>query len=350
MKDFLQLEFLGNTLQVYFEVFGAILIALIIKRIISKYLAALLFRLFERAGRTFHKQAFMELVVQPLEVFIFLFIVIISLDKLHLPEFLNINIYRVTSRQILDSAANIALIIAFIRLCLRVIKYFALVLEERNIETDQSHSQLIVFFRDFFKVLLYIIGLLLILRFAFSYDISKLITGLSIVGAAIALATKESLENLIASFIIFFDKPFITGDLVKVQGFTGTVEKIGLRSTRIRTDQKTYITVPNKQMVDTILDNISMRTQRRADLKLEIGLAATTDDLKKIIPAIKKILQKDYVQNSNVFFSDITKTSHIITVEYFTDMDQTMDEFNALREEVNLEIIEMLRTISKQPL
>jgi MscS family membrane protein len=344
MKEFFQLQFLGNTIQTYFEVFAAIIIALVIKRIISKYLAGLLFRLFERAGRTFHKQAFMQLVVEPLETFIFLFIVIISLDKLHLPEFLNIKIYRASIRQILESAANIALIIAFIRLCVRVIKYFALVLEEKNIETDQSQTQLIVFFRDFFKALLYIMGVLLILRFAFSYDVSKLITGLSIVGAAIALATKESLENLIASFIIFFDKPFITGDVVKVQGFTGTVEKIGLRSTRIRTDQKTYITVPNKQMVDTILDNISMRTQRRADLKLEINLSANADDLKQIIALIKDIVQKkEHVEVSNIFLSDITKTSHIITVEYFTDMQQTAAEFNALREEINLDVIKLLK-------
>ncbi len=77
------------------------------------------------------------------------------------------------------------------------------------------------------------------------------------------MATRESLENLIASFIIFFDKPFMVGDLVKVQSITGTVEKIGLRSTRIRTDQKTYVTMPNKQMVDSIMDNLSLRAPRR---------------------------------------------------------------------------------------
>ena len=92
--------------------------------------------------------------------------------------------------------------------------------------------------------------MLVIIRFAFGWNIGSLLTGLSIVGAAIALALKESLENLIASFIIFFDKPFATGDLVKVNAITGTVEKIGLRSTRIRTEQKTFVTVPNKQMVD----------------------------------------------------------------------------------------------------
>ena len=102
-------------------------------------------------------------------------------------------------------------------------------------------------------------------RFVLNFNISNLITGLSIITAAVALATRESLENLIASFIIFFDKPFTMGDLVKVENITGNVERIGLRSTRIRTDQKTFITVPNKKMVDSILDNLSLRGAECAD-------------------------------------------------------------------------------------
>ena len=109
-----------------------------------------------------------------------------------------------------------------------------------------------------------------------------MLTGLSIVGAAVALALRESLENLIASFIIFFDKPFTLGDLVKVQNITGNVEKIGLRSTRIRTDQKTYITVPNKQMVDSILDNLSLRTQLKGELRLQVALSTSSSDLEQI--------------------------------------------------------------------
>ena len=81
---------------------------------------------------------------------------------------------------------------------------------------DLADDQLVVFFRDFFKVVVVIIGILMFTKFVFNFNISNLITGLSIVTAAIALATRESLENLIASFIIFFDKPFTLGDLVKV--------------------------------------------------------------------------------------------------------------------------------------
>lgn len=343
MNDFLQLKILNNTVQLYIEVFGFILIALIIKRIISKYLAALIFKLLTKKEKHFRKQAFVDLIVSPLDAFLITFIVVITLDKLAMPPVLNFKIYKATAKDLLDGIASIALIITFIRLCIRFVKYVSLIFEEKaNLTADQSDNQLVIFFRDFFKVLLYIVGILLLLRFTFHYDISKLVTGLSIVGAAIALATKESLENLIASFIIFFDKPFTTGDLVKVQGFTGNVEKIGLRSTRIRTDHKTFITVPNKQMVDTILDNITLRTQRRAEVKLEVGLSATLDQLRKIIPAIKLILQKNDIENSTVFLSDTGKNAHVITIEYFTSMQQTIAEFNALREEINFAVIDLL--------
>ena len=343
MNDILQLKILNNTVQLYIEVFGFILIALIIKRIISKYLAALLFRLFTKKEKQFRKKAFIELIVSPLDAFIITFIIVITLDRLAMPPILQFNIYKVTTKDLLDGIASIAMIVTFIRLCIRFVKYISLIFEEKaNLTADQSDNQLVIFFRDFLKVLLYIIGIMLLLRFTFNYDISKLVTGLSIVGAAIALATKESLENLIASFIIFFDKPFTTGDLVKVQGFTGNVEKIGLRSTRIRTDHKTFITVPNKQMVDTILDNITLRTQRRVEVKLEVGLSATIDQLHKIIPAIKMLLQKDDIENSTVFLSDTGKNAHIITIEFFTTMQQNVAEFNALREEINFAVIELL--------
>jgi len=129
---------------------------------------------------------------------------------------------------------------------------------------------LIIFFREFLKVILIIVCILVMIRYVFNQDITKLLAGLSIVGAAIALAAKESIENLIASFIIFFDRPFTVGDLLKVQQVNGTVEKIGLRSTRIRTTERTYVTIPNKQMVDSIVDNLSLRNKRRFELVLEL--------------------------------------------------------------------------------
>lgn len=185
---------------------------------------------------------------------------------------------------------------------------------------------------------------MLVLRYAFSLNIGGLLTGLSIVGAAIALSLRESLENLIASFIIFFDKPFITGDLVKVLNITGTVERIGLRSTRIRTDQTTFVTVPNKQMVDSVLDNLSLRTQRRGDLRLEINLQTSSATIELLIGGLKKIMDRKEVENVNIIFSEITGNAFIIISDYYT-APVTLQEFNDVKQTINLQSLKLMEEL-----
>lgn len=343
MEKLLQQKILDNTLESYLYVLGVILLMLLIKRMISKYLAKLLYKVVANAAKNVARQSFLDLVVQPLDVFLLLMISLIALDRLNFPGIFDFKVYHVTFRRILESLTDGTLIIIFIWLCLRVIDFVALILEEKaNHTPDQTDNQLVVFFKDFFKVILVIIGVLLLLRFSFNKNIGNLLTGLSIVGAAVALATRESMENLIASFIIFFDKPFATGDLVKVNGFTGTIEKIGLRSTRIRTLEKTYISVPNKQMVDTIVDNITLRTQRKVELRLEISLSATAQQLKELSAAIRTVLNKPDIQHTMVYLMDTGRQAHILAADYFTTMEQSIEEFNQLREAINLEVVELL--------
>ncbi len=343
MDRFLQQKVLDNTIEAYLYVFGTILVMLVLKRFVSRYLAHQLFKMIANKKNQTARQSFLDLVVQPLGLFLLLSISIIAIDKLKFPGVLDFKIYRITSKELLESIANAIMVIVFIRLCIRIIDFIATVLEEKaNLTQDQTDNQLIIFFKDFFKVILVIIGVLLMMKFSFNKSIGNLLTGLSIVGAAVALATRESMENLIASFIIFFDRPFAVGDLVKVNGFTGNIEKIGLRSTRIRTTEKTYISVPNKQMVDSIVDNLSLRTQRKAELRLEIDLAATSTELQALTDAIKQILTKPEIENKVVFLGETGKNAHVVTIEFFTSVAQPIDAFNLLRQEVNLQIITWL--------
>ncbi len=343
MNDFLTRVIFNNTIGNYLLVIAIIVAAFFIRNFLSKYLAAFILRFFSR-DTFFKKEKFFEYIIEPLGLFIFLLTVIIAFGKLTMPAEWDVKIYSgITLHKVLEGLASTALIILLTRLCIRLMLFVALLLEDKaNTTSDKTDNQLVIFFRDFFKVLLNIVGALLILRFVFNYDISKLVTGLSIVGAALALATKESLENLIASFIIFFDKPFTVGDFVKVQSFNGTVEKIGLRSTRIRTDHKTYITVPNKQMVDTILDNITLRTQRRGEVSLDIDLETNSAALIQLIDGIRQILQKQAAENSTVFLTNTGRNAHVITVEYFFGMEETIDAFLQRKETINLQIINLM--------
>ena len=337
MNNFLQQVYWGNTVQDYLWVVGVILFVIILNRCISRVLANLLCRLFKKSWKSFDQRTFIELVVQPLGIFVVIVVCIIALYRLSFPDELNVTLYRYSLQSIFLSIGITIQIVAFIWVVLRIIDFIANVLDERARRTlDQSDNQLIVFFRDLLKVLMGIIGLLLILKFAFNYQIGSLLTGLSIVGAAIALALRESLENLIASFVIFFDKPFTTGDNVKVQNITGIVERIGLRSTRIRSDQKTYVSVPNKQMVDSILDNISLRTQQRNELLLQISPATPSPKVEELIKELKEFLSTiRELGVYNVFFVDINVQAYAIMVEFFLPAAY-LSEFNKIRQQLNL--------------
>ena len=345
MNDFLEQIWFDNPVKNYFIVAGVVLFVWLLKRFISHYLAGLLYSIVHKIWKNLDRKSFISLVVKPLGLFLAVLISIIALYKLQFPRDLNVDVYKYSVKEIVQCIGNIILIVSFTGLLLRIIDFVALILEKRADKTpDLSDNQLIVFFKDFFKVILVIIGIMLVLRYAFGLNVGGLLTGLSIVGAAIALALRESLENLIASFIIFFDKPFVTGDLVKVLNVSGTVERIGLRSTRIRTDQKTFVTVPNKQMVDSVLDNLSLRTQRRTDLKLELGLQTSSVKLESLIVGVKKILEKSTIEEVNIVLADITGNSIVLQSDYYT-APVTIKEFNAIRQDVNMQVLKLMEDL-----
>lgn len=341
--DFLDKVFLDNTVRSYITVTGTILVMLLVKRYLSQYITMFLCRIFGRIWNNFDKESFTSLVAKPLSWLLFLVIAIFAIDKLNFPAQLHFKIYGHAIEEITDKIGIAIIIIAFTRFLLRIIDFIAKVLEQRALKTqDKSDDQMVIFLRDFLKVIVGIIGVLMLLKACFNQPITGLLTSLSIVGAAVALAAKESLENLIASFIIFFDKPFRVDDTVKVNAVTGTVERIGLRSTRIRTADKTLVTVPNKQMVDSVVDNWSMRTQRRGEFKLELSPATTAAQVQQLTEAVKKILaNKTGIISSSVFLTDINKNGVAVAAEYFTEA-VPLDAFNRLKEEIGFAVKKVL--------
>ncbi len=342
MKTFLKTIVLDNPVSDYLWVVGFILLVLVLKKRASKNFTRLVFIAFRKMGRRINEQDFFELVLAPLENFIVMMAAYLAIGSLQFPDEFRFKVLRISSDVMLERVGTGLLIFFFFHTLLRVIDYLAVVLEKKAGETDDvTDDQLIIFFREFLKVILIIICILVMIRYVFNQDITKLLAGLSIVGAAIALAAKESLENLIASFIIFFDRPFMVGDLLKVQQVNGTVEKIGLRSTRIRTTEKTYVTIPNKQMVDGIVDNISQRNKRRGELMLLLSLKTPVVKIHDAVHAINELLQMKELQERTVLLQDIKADAYQLYVEYFTD-PISIEAFHQLKQKINFSILEYL--------
>ncbi len=114
-------------------------------------------------------------------------------------------------------------------------------------------------------------------------DVGAALAGLGVAGIAVGFAAQDSLANMIAGFLIFWDKPFTVGDWVSVSEQYGQVSLITMRTTRIRTNNNTYVVIPNKKIIDEVLVNHSKHGETR--LEIPIGIA-----YKESIPEARKVL------------------------------------------------------------
>ena len=114
------------------------------------------------------------------------------------------------------------------------------------------------------------------------YPVGSLVAGLGIGGIALALAAQKTVENLFGSLAIGVDQPFRVGDFITVEGLSGTVESIGLRSTRLRTVDRTLVTMPNGKLADMRIESYAERDR----IKLACTLALPRDTSAAVLRAV----------------------------------------------------------------
>ncbi len=168
-------------------------------------------------------------------------------------------------------ASTFAGVLVGFRLVDAAADYWTQIAEETDSKLD---DQLVPLARTAGKIFVGAVGAIFILQ-NLNINITSLVAGLGIGGVAVALASQDTLKNLLGGATILADKPFQVGDWVIVGDIEGTVEQVGFRSTRIRTFADSLITVPNARMTDTAVNNMGQRTWRR--YYTTVGLAYHTD-------------------------------------------------------------------------
>lgn len=344
---FLQRTFLGNTLEAYCWFLGIALLGLIFKRLLSKGAAYAGYKLLHKHARNIGYDKFLGLVQKPLGIFILLVTFYLAFDRLEFPNAWNlVPIEQFGLRMVVFDLFQIAIIFSLTWTFLRLIDFFGLILMYRaSLTESKSDDQLVSFIRESIKVVVGILAIFFIMGAVFKLNVASLIAGLGIGGLAIALAAKESLENLMGSFTIFLDKPFTIGDLIKVGSIEGTVEHIGFRSTRIRTTEKTYLTVPNKKMVDSELDNLTLRLQRRVKFDLSLLYETTAEQFKNIVADIQAYIDNHpqiYTVENKVRLYGFGDSGINILVTYFVNT-KDYDIYLNVRQEVNYKIMEIVQ-------
>ncbi len=211
--------------------------------------------------------------------------------------------------------------------------------DEGEEESDRDRQTIIKLIGQIVKGALWVVGILLVLS-NLGVNITSLIAGLGIGGIAVALAVQNILSDIFASFSIFVDKPFRVGDFIVLgPEEKGTVERIGVKNTRIRTLDGYQLIVPNRKITDANINNYEFMKKRRVLFNIGVVYGTSREKLEKVPVILKEIIEKhSEAEFSRVHFKEIGDFSLNFEVVFYV-LDSSFEKYLDIRQAINLEIL-----------
>ncbi len=213
-------------------------------------------------------------------------------------------------------------------------------------QTRPATRSLVPLGRRVGKVLLATIAVVAVVN-TLGYPVASLVAGLGIGGIAVALAAQKTVENLFGAFSLGMDQPIREGDFVRVEDVLGTVESIGLRSTRIRTLDRTLVTVPNGKLADMRLETFAVRDRMRLAADIGLSYDTTPAQMREVLSGMEAILRaqpKLWPEALTVRFKAFGESALLVEVmAWFVTPEWS--EFQAIREEVYLQFMELVQRV-----
>ena len=187
------------------------------------------------------------------------------------------------------------------------------------------------------KNIIWVFGIIFILD-NLGFKVSTVIAGLGIGGIAVAMASQTILKDLFNYFVILTDRPFDNGDFIVFGDFRGTVEHIGIKTTRLRTPGGEQLIVSNSDLTDSKISNYKWREKRRVIFTIGVGCDTSEKKLKSIPEIIKKIIenQKDvsFERAHFISFGDYSLDFEVVYIVNTTDYIRYLD----VQQDINLAI------------
>lgn len=317
MQIDLQQEFYGNSVREYLFVLAAIVIAYIVLQIIKRWLFGLVRRL---SGKT-HTQ-YDDMLVTLLEKFVIPYIYLVInfnlLRTLRMPPKLD---------QVLDVALTAITVIFAVRLINHFIhdslQTYVNKRDEGLSRMKQLSGVLIVV-----KVIIWTIGLIFFLDNV-GFDVTTVIAGLGVGGIAVALAAQNILSDLFSYFVIFFDKPFEIGDFIVVGDKMGTVERIGIKTSHVRSLGGEQLVMPNADLVKSTIHNFKRQEKRRVVFKVGVEYDTPQELLQQVPTIIREAIianqlttfDRAHLLNFGDFSINYEAVYYIQSADYNTYMD-----------------------------
>lgn len=235
-------------------------------------------------------------------------------------------------------------IIAFLMLLWRIADLISVYTKDRmTVRKRISAISIIMFLRRTAKVAIVIFGIIAVLG-ALGVDVTAGLAALGIGGIALALGAQKTMENFVGSVTLIADQPIRVGDFCKIGDITGTVESIGMRSTRLRTGERTIVTIPNGEFSSSRIENYAHRDKFLFAPTFTFRMETTPDQVRYLLVELRAIL---YAHPSitedalKVRFSGITETGLKLEVwSYIQAAD--FDSFQEVQEDILLRMIDVV--------
>ncbi len=272
----------GNPLSDYLTLLGVAFAAflsyfLILRLLESRWLK----RLHEERPEVY--ESLVKLARLPLKLLLFTLVFWTGLELLVDNE---------TLREVLGKLLIVLVALTALYLVLRLIDvgvaYFKAHVEKTETKLDDTLLQVARLALRTFAVIV----IVLIALDNLGIEIAGLLASLGIAGLAVALAARPTLENVFGAVTIFLDRPFTIGDAVSLEGFTGKIEAIGLRSTRLRTFDGTLVTLPNSVVANAKIDNWDARPTRRTNFTIGVTYDTSYEKLKRAVEILREVMAR----------------------------------------------------------
>lgn len=333
MSELLSKKFWGNTVEEYFLAASILIVAIVIIFLIK----TIVLRRLRKRCENQQQRVSLEFIVRNVNRFI---IPALCLGSIYLAlEFLSfgpkadkiINVIYA----IIASWFALRFIITAIDIFLN--NYF----QKFKGKEDSKKVKPLIGFINFF---VWITGLLFLLD-NLGFQISTIVAGLGITGIAVALAAQALLGDLFSYFVIFFDRPFEIGDFIVFDGFSGSIEKIGIKTTKLRSLSGEQLIVANSRLTNTLLRNYKRMEKRRVVFNLNVTYKTSTEQLKFIPQLVKDIIKgfelTEYDRGNFQQFGDSSLVFEFVYFILSSDYNLYMDT----QEKINLAVYEQFQKL-----
>lgn len=325
MNELLAQEFYGNTVQNYLITVGIIVGGIVVVRIVRNRILKQVKRWAEKTETKFD-----DYIVKGIEKFgLPVLNIVVLYSSLHYLTFSE----KIT--KIIDNTVGVVITFYLIRM---VSAFVRLLLESYVSKQEGGQEKL----KQLNSVMLIVNGLIwgLGLLFLFDnlgYNVTTIVAGLGIGGIAIALAAQNILGDLFNYFVIFFDRPFEVGDSINVDGKAGTVEYIGIKTTRVRSLTGEQLVFSNSDLTKSRIHNFKRMDRRRVVLTLGLVYETPHEQLVQVPSIIEQIIKGEGATFDRAHFAKLGTYSLDFEVVYFVESAEYLVYMN-LQQQINLKI------------